>query len=131
MKQTTDMSKTMIYKIFDMLDFDGSGRIDFNEFYVIICIIVAVKVSSCTLLSQFLSRERLVILVVFFQDNLEKQFIYSHSRTVFDFLNEDSSNAVSVEEFINFGFLFNFREDAIRGIFREFDLSGDQVRLRM
>lgn len=44
MKRTTDMTQDMIYKIFDMLDFDGSGQIDFNEFYVIICILVAVKV---------------------------------------------------------------------------------------
>jgi len=47
MKRATDMSKSMIYKIFDMLDFDGSGQIDFNEFYVIICILVAVKVRLC------------------------------------------------------------------------------------
>lgn len=47
---------------------------------------------------------------------------------MFDFLNEDASNAVSVDEFVNFGFLFNFREDAIKDIFKEFDLSGDQVR---
>ena len=39
-----NMTQDMIYKIFDMLDFDGSGQIDFNEFYVIICILVAVKV---------------------------------------------------------------------------------------
>lgn len=45
MKHATDMKQSMIYKIFDMLDFDGSGQIDFNEFYVIICILVAVKVS--------------------------------------------------------------------------------------
>lgn len=45
MKRATDMTQIMIYKIFDMLDFDGSGQIDFNEFYVIICILVAVKVS--------------------------------------------------------------------------------------
>lgn len=44
MKYATDMKQSMIYKIFDMLDFDGSGQIDFNEFYVIICILVAVKV---------------------------------------------------------------------------------------
>lgn len=48
MKRATDMKQGMIYKIFDMLDFDGSGQIDFNEFYVIICILVAVKVFSTT-----------------------------------------------------------------------------------
>ncbi|KAF6027991.1 EFCAB9 [Bugula neritina] len=98
------MSKSMIYKIFDMLDFDGSGQIDFNEFYVIICILVAVK------------------------DNIEKQFIYSHSRTYLT-SSMKMPQMLFVDEFVNFGFLFNFREDAIKDIFKEFDLSGDQASI--
>ena len=61
------------------------------------------------------------------QDGEEKQFIYRHSRTVFDLLDEDGSNSISAEEFETFGFLFNFQGKAVKRIFHEFDVSGDQV----
>lgn len=102
LKSITDLTTTQIYKVFDMLDVDGSGSIDFNEFYLLICIVIAV------------------------QDREEKHFIYRHSRTVFDLLDEDKSGNISAEEFENFGFLFNLQGDAIREIFSEFDVSGDQ-----
>lgn len=46
---------------------------------------------------------------------------------MFDLLDEDGSNNVSAEEFETFGFLFNFRKATVRDIFKEFDISGDQV----
>ena len=61
------------------------------------------------------------------QDKQEKEFIFRHSRTVFELLDEDGSNDISAEEFESFGFLFNFQGSAVRQIFREFDVSGDQV----
>ena len=61
------------------------------------------------------------------QDRQEKEFIYRHSRTVFELLDTDGSNNISGEEFENFGFLFNFDASAVNQIFREFDVSGDQV----
>ena len=63
---------------------------------------------------------------VHLQDKQEKQFIYRHSRTVFDLMDEDGSNSVSALEFETFGFLFNFQGKAVRQIFKEFDVSGDQ-----
>ena len=60
-----------------------------------------------------------------------KQFIFRHSRIVFDLLDEDGSNSVSADEFELFGFLFNFHGDAVRRIFNEFDISGDQVRTQL
>jgi Ca2+-binding EF-hand superfamily protein len=60
------------------------------------------------------------------QDKQEKQFIYRHSRTVFDLMDEDGSNSVSALEFETVGFLFNFQGRAVRQIFKEFDVSGDQ-----
>ncbi len=62
------------------------------------------------------------------QDKLEKQFILRHSRTAFDLLDADGSTKISTEEFVNFGFLFNFDNGAARQIFKEFDVSGDQVK---
>lgn len=62
------------------------------------------------------------------QDKQEKQFIYRHSRSVFELLDADGSNNISAEEFESFGFLFNFDGGAARQIFKEFDISGDQVK---
>ena len=61
------------------------------------------------------------------QDNTEKQFIYRHSRTVFDLMDEDGSNSISAHEFEMFGFMFNLQGLAVKKIFSEFDLSGDQL----
>lgn len=102
MRQITDLDETRIYKVFDMLDTDCSGSIDFNEFYLLVCILIAVK------------------------DDMIKTFIYRHSRTVFDLLDEDQSGTISAHEFEVFGFLFNMDKDCIKDIFDEFDVSGDQ-----
>ncbi len=47
MQVTTDLSKSKIYRVFDMLDVDRSGMIDFDEFYLLLCILLAVRVSWC------------------------------------------------------------------------------------
>ncbi|XP_062507241.1 EF-hand calcium-binding domain-containing protein 9-like [Corticium candelabrum] len=102
MKSVTDLSERHIYKVFDTLDVDCSGLMDFDEFYLLVCILIAVK------------------------DKMEKEFIYKHSRTVFDLLDEDGSNNVSIEEFKTIGFLFNFNKTIVKDLFKEFDVSGDQ-----
>lgn len=44
MHSATDLSKDQIYKVFDMLDVDNSGLLDFDEFYLLVCILIAVRV---------------------------------------------------------------------------------------
>lgn len=88
-----------------MLDVDCSGTLDFDEFYLLVCILIAVK------------------------DNDEKHFIYRHSRIVFDLLDEDASGNISCYEFETFGFLFNLQVEAMATIFTEFDVSGDHVNM--
>ena len=56
-----------------------------------------------------------------------KQFIYQHSRAVFDLLDADGSKSICVKEFKDYGFLFNYTGEAIQKIFDEFDISGDEV----
>lgn len=46
---------------------------------------------------------------------------------MFELLDADGSGNISGDEFENFGFLFNFEVSAVRQIFKEFDVSGDQV----
>ena len=102
LKRATDLDKTEIYRVFDMLDVDGSSSIEYNEFYLMVCILVSI------------------------QDHEEKKFIYHHSRTVFDLMDRDGSATIDVEEFEIFGLLFNLGLKAIRDIFNDFDVSGDQ-----
>ncbi|XP_074644053.1 EF-hand calcium-binding domain-containing protein 9-like [Tubulanus polymorphus] len=102
MKHLVDLNKKQIYKVFDQFDIDGSGEIDFDEFYLLNTILISI------------------------QDKQEKQFIYRHSRTVFDLMDEDGSNTISADEFENLGFLFNVAGDPVKDIFGEFDVSGDQ-----
>ena len=39
----TDLTESQSNAVFDMLDVDGSGSIDINEFYLLICIFIAVQ----------------------------------------------------------------------------------------
>lgn len=45
MKFVTDLTKNQIYTVFKKLDINRSGLIEFEEFYLIICILIAIKVS--------------------------------------------------------------------------------------
>ena len=44
MKSVTDLNQRQIYEVFDMLDVDGSGLLDFDEFYLLVCILISVQV---------------------------------------------------------------------------------------
>lgn len=98
----TDLSQKQIYKLFDMVDGDDSGSIDFDEMYLLICALIAIK------------------------DGNEKQFLFMHSRTCFSLLDVDGDASITLSEFINFGFLFGFTGRAAKAIFSEFDVEGDR-----
>ena len=44
MLAVTDMSRSRIYMVFDMLDVDASGEIEFDEFYLLVCILISNQV---------------------------------------------------------------------------------------
>lgn len=46
----TDLKRNQIYSVFDMLDIDGSGQIDFDEFYLLTCILISLKVKTISLI---------------------------------------------------------------------------------
>eukprot|EP00948_MAST-09A_sp_MAST-9A-sp1_P000018 g18.t1 len=98
LKGLTDLPDNQIYRVFNMFDVDDSGTIEFDEFYLLVCMLIAIK------------------------DQDEKQFLWRHSRTCFELLDEDGSNSVSLDEFETFGFIFNITKRASRHIFRDFDV---------
>jgi Ca2+-binding EF-hand superfamily protein len=101
LSSATDLNRTQIYKVFDIFDLDRSGSVEFDEFYLLICMLVAIN------------------------DGQGKQFMYRHWRTCFELLDEDGSKSVSRAEFETLGFLFNFSKKAVRKIYEEFDVSGN------
>ncbi len=46
MHTVTDLGKEQIYCVFDMLDVDHSGMLDFDEFYLLVCVLIAVRVGA-------------------------------------------------------------------------------------
>lgn len=46
MRSVTNLSKDKIYSVFDMLDVDHSGLLDFDEFYLLVCILISVRVGG-------------------------------------------------------------------------------------
>ena len=55
-------------------------------------------------------------IILEYQDGEEKQFLYRHSRTCFELLDEDGSRRLSENEFQKLGFLFGFGASTIHSI---------------
>ncbi|KAM4675987.1 EF-hand calcium-binding domain-containing protein 9 [Discoglossus pictus] len=99
---STNLTKKEIMQVFDMLDWNGVGEIGFDEFYMLVCILI------CN------------------EEKMEKQFIHRHSRTVFDLLDMDGKHTISLAEFMACGLLFNIKRCALNKIFTDFHVSRDE-----
>ena len=102
MKSVTNLEDKKIDLVYDMLDYDNSGFIEFPEFYLIVCILLALN------------------------ENSVKRFIYRHSKIVFELMDADGGGTISADEFARYGFLFSLEEQSVQDIFFEFDVSGDE-----
>lgn len=51
MRSATDLNREHIYQVFDMLDVDHSGLLDFDEFYLLICILIAIRVRTTSVIT--------------------------------------------------------------------------------
>ncbi|XP_055498980.1 EF-hand calcium-binding domain-containing protein 9-like [Leucoraja erinacea] len=100
----TDMTTQHIKKTFNMFDWRASGEIGFDEFYMLICIIIANK------------------------DKMEQQFLYRHSRPIFDLFDMDGGHTISPAEFYSAGFLFNIKGRAFLQMFQDYSgTSGENL----
>ncbi|MBN3301582.1 EFCB9 protein, partial [Amia calva] len=105
LRHVSDLKKREIMLIFEMLDRNASGEIGFNEFYMLVCILLAN------------------------QNHMEKEFISRHACAMFSLIDVDGSGAISPAEFQAISFLFNMKGEDLNKIFHEFDVSGDKVGL--
>jgi len=102
MRHFTSLTPKQIYHMFDIVDMDGSGTVEFDEFYILFCIMVAKK------------------------DGEMKQFIYRHSRPLFDWLNTDLTGTIPLTSLVSIGFLFGIQSKAFKLILKEFETSGNE-----
>ncbi|CAH6786531.1 EF-hand calcium-binding domain-containing protein 9 [Phodopus roborovskii] len=99
----TNMKITQIKMLFDMLDWTAVGEIGFDQFYVLVCIVLS------------------------HQNHLEEQFMYRHSRPVFDLLDLDGELRIGASNFEMYRFLFNIKKQELRELFHDFDITGDRL----
>ncbi|XP_044517619.1 EF-hand calcium-binding domain-containing protein 9 [Gracilinanus agilis] len=101
----TDMSRNQIMTVFDMLDWDATGEIGIDEFYLVICILLS------------------------HESHLEEQFIFRHSRSVFELMDKEGELRIRLSQFEAFRFLFNIRKQEMVQIFKNFDVTTGDDRL--
>ncbi|XP_023601233.1 EF-hand calcium-binding domain-containing protein 9 isoform X2 [Myotis lucifugus] len=97
----TNWNRKQIMKVFHMLDWEAAGEITFDQFYVLVCLLLA------------------------HENHLEEQFIFRHSRHVFDLLDLDGEMKIGAESFRKYDFLFNIKKHELREFYRNFDITGD------
>ncbi|KAM6150223.1 EF-hand calcium-binding domain-containing protein 9 [Erethizon dorsatum] len=97
----TNLKSRQIKMVFDMLDWNAVGEIGFEEFYLLVCILLS------------------------HQNHLEEQFMYCHSRHVFRLLDINGEQRIGMSNFHTYRFLFNIKKEQLREFFHSFDYADD------
>nr|XP_058918398.1 LOW QUALITY PROTEIN: EF-hand calcium-binding domain-containing protein 9 [Kogia breviceps] len=97
----TDLNRNQITIVFNMLDWNAVGEIGFDQFYMLVCILLAQE------------------------NHLEEQFIFRHSRPVFELLDLDGELKIGPSHFHMYNFLFNIKKQQLRDLYHDFDITGD------
>ncbi|XP_037656677.1 EF-hand calcium-binding domain-containing protein 9 [Choloepus didactylus] len=98
----TNLNRAQIMAVFDMLDWNAMGEIGFDQFYMLVCILLA------------------------HENHLGQQFIYRHSRPVFELLDVDGDMKISLDNFQKYSFLFNIKKQELKELYHVFDMTGDR-----
>ncbi|XP_008690927.2 EF-hand calcium-binding domain-containing protein 9 [Ursus maritimus] len=98
----TSWKRTQIMIVFNMLDWNAMGEIGFDQFYMLVCILLAQ------------------------QNHLEEQFIFRHSRPVFELLDLDGELRIGPDNFHMYNFLFNIKKQDLKELYHDFDITGDR-----
>ncbi|KAI4561170.1 hypothetical protein MJG53_012237 [Ovis ammon polii x Ovis aries] len=100
----TDLTRNQITVVFNMLDWNAVGEIGFDQFYMLVCILLAQE-----------------------QNHLEEQFIFRHSRPVFELLDLDGELKIGPDNLHMYNFLFNIKKQQLRDLYHNFDITGDRT----
>ncbi|TEA22991.1 hypothetical protein DBR06_SOUSAS13110031, partial [Sousa chinensis] len=104
----TDLKRNQITIVFNMLDWNAVGEIGFDQFYMLVCILLAQEASNES-----------------GSNHLEEQFIFRHSRPVFELLDLDGELKIGPSNFHMYNFLFKIKKQQLRDLYHDFDITGD------
>ncbi|CAM9618638.1 unnamed protein product [Rangifer tarandus platyrhynchus] len=99
----TDLKRNQITIVFNMLDWNAVGEIGFDQFYMLVCILLAQE------------------------NHLEEQFLFRHSRPVFELLDLDGELKIGPDNLHMYNFLFNIKKEQLRDLYYNFDITGDRL----
>ncbi|CAD7675521.1 unnamed protein product [Nyctereutes procyonoides] len=117
LRHVTSWKRTQIMIVFNMLDWNAMGEIGFDQFYMLVCILLAQQqhLQQGSLYYVFLSIEPL------------GRAIYLPSfRPVFELLDLDGELRIGADNFHMYNFLFNIKKQELRELYHDFDITGDR-----
>ncbi|MBV99091.1 EF-hand calcium-binding domain-containing protein 9, partial [Eschrichtius robustus] len=123
----TDLKRNQITIVFNMLDWNAVGEIGFDQFYMLVCILLAQEASNESGSVEQRGHSLAAATILLKQNHLEEQFIFRHSRPVFELLDLDGELKIGPSNFHMYNFLFNIKKQQLRDLYHDFDITGDCV----
>ncbi|XP_066199811.1 EF-hand calcium-binding domain-containing protein 9 [Saccopteryx leptura] len=102
LRHVTNWNRKQIMSVFDLLDWETMGEIGFEEFYMLVCMLLAR------------------------QNQLEEQFLFRHSRLVFELLDINGELRIGAEDLYMYEFLFNIKKEQLQEFYGDLDITGDR-----
>ncbi|XP_066132897.1 EF-hand calcium-binding domain-containing protein 9 [Saccopteryx bilineata] len=102
LRHVTNWNRKQIMSVFDLLDWETMGEIGFEEFYMLVCMLLAR------------------------QNQLEEQFLFRHSRLVFELLDINGELRINAEDLYMYEFLFNIKKEQLQEFYGDLDITGDR-----
>uniref|UniRef100_A0A2K6AVQ5 EF-hand calcium binding domain 9 n=1 Tax=Macaca nemestrina TaxID=9545 RepID=A0A2K6AVQ5_MACNE len=111
---------------FHILDVHGKNTLNDVLFYHFLHHVTDLKRhrQHCIGLEQFYM---LVCMLLAHENHLEGQFMYRHSRPVFDLLDLKGDLRIGAKNFGMYRFLFNIHKQELKDLFHDFDVTGDNL----
>ncbi|XP_051782568.1 EF-hand calcium-binding domain-containing protein 9-like [Erpetoichthys calabaricus] len=94
----TNLNNWRIMWLFDMLDGNAKGEVDFEAVYVLLCILLAR------------------------QNNKVEQILTRHTMLLFQLIDLDGQRCITVDKFLDARFLFGLNKTEAKKMFNYFDL---------
>jgi len=121
LRELTDLGDHQILEVFDTFDHNHQGAITFNEFFLIISLLVARETGQTTRFLYSIIVELKLLFVQAIHSTSNNRYL--HGKEIFEMLMGKEGNAITFEEFSRLGFIIGLTEDQVFAILKDFNLN--------